>query len=85
MTSSTENVNNIFSKRIYRKQLISLSVRVYARCFITSETTEAYTNMFSKLFGLIKSTVENHGHDKLVWKHIHGYGIQYVTVDMDSK
>jgi hypothetical protein len=50
-------------------------MRVYARYFITSEIIEAYTNMFNKLFGLIKSTVKNHGYDKLVWKYIYGYGI----------
>jgi hypothetical protein len=50
-------------------------MQVYARYFITSETTETYTNIFNKLFGLIKSTVKNYGHDKLVWKHIHGYNI----------
>jgi hypothetical protein len=50
-------------------------MRVYARYFIIFEITEAYTNIFSKLFGLIESTVKNYDYDKLVWKHIHGYNI----------
>jgi hypothetical protein len=50
-------------------------MRVYARYFIISEIIETYTNMFNKLFSLIKSTVKNYDYDKLVWKHIHGYDI----------
>jgi hypothetical protein len=50
-------------------------MRFYARYFITSEIIETYTNIFNKLFSLIKSTVKNHNYDKLIWKHIHGYSI----------
>jgi hypothetical protein len=54
---------------------VTITVRIFARYFIISETISAYINMFGKLFDFIKNIMEKCFQIKLSLKNIDKYGI----------
>ena len=85
MTKVTKNVSLLPRVRSGTGFNSFLLVRVYVRCFMKAETTPAYTEMFTVMFGLINKVSVNSGGGRLYFQCIHGHGIRTITADMDTK
>jgi hypothetical protein len=54
---------------------------VYCRVYTNYESAEMYRTVFHNIFDSMKARI-----GKLIkWSHIHGEGLKYVVIDMDSK
>jgi len=72
--------NNTVDKRL----LTMLIATSFGRCYVNSDSREAYFQLFKTFFELVNKYLLP-TKQFLGWHHIHGFGLKAVVADMCSK
>ena len=74
------SINKVLSKHLLT---ILLAIN-FGRCYVNSDSREAYFQLFKTFFELVDEYLQR-TNQFLGWHHLHGHGLKAIVADMCSK